>query len=110
MKGTNIAKVEVGDSLAIDPTVQFQNPDDNPKAHAPFPYIVPSPSSMRDHCDIIFVMSRLSALLFQWENHCPCAEEMSNLSAHLPALLLKFAITIAIHKPIIFSLSPILCL
>ena len=74
-RGTDIARVE-GQWLDRPQMFSTRNPDDSPKAWVSSPYILPSPNSKSDHCDIIQWCHNHLLYSFHGENHCTCAEEM----------------------------------
>ena len=107
MRGTEIAEVE-GLWLVNRPKCFVsEDPDDSPKVWFGSPFIVTSLNSMRDPCNIIFMMSQLSALIFQWENHCTCTSEMSLFICTSAGIHARTLNTINAFKPLCLFLNPI---
>ena len=104
MKGTEIAKVE-GLWLVNRPKhLVSEDPDDSPKVWLCSSFIVPSLYSMRDPH---FLMSQLSALFFQQENHCTYTSGTSLFICAFPGIHTGTLNNINASKPLHLFLNPI---
>ena len=110
MRCTKTAKVE-GLWLVNRPKCSVsEDPDDGPKVQLCSPFIVPSLNSMRDPCDVIFMMSQSSALIFQWENHCACTLETLSFICTSAGINTRTPYTINASEPLCLSLTQFPCL
>ena len=106
MRDTQIARVG-GLWLVNRPNHSVsENPDDSPKVHMCSPFIVPSQSSMRDHCDVIswhhdhLLWSSGGKTTVHMERKC------HGSSAHLAVSMPESPITMKTFEPLCLFLNP----
>ena len=83
----------------MDPTVQCQKPRQQPYAQPHFPYILPSPSSKSDHCDIILWHQDHLLYFLHGKTTVHGQRKCHNLSAHLLVSLPESPVTTATLEP-----------
>ena len=109
-RGTNIARVE-GQWLNNETQLcSARNPDDSPKAWACFPYILPSPKRVSNHCDITLWHHNHLLYFFHGKTlHMPNGNAIIHL--HIHWYLHQNPQLLPLHlNLIVFSLTWISCL
>ena len=106
-RGTEIAEVEGLWFVYRPKCLVSEDPDDSPKVQLCPTFKVPSLNSMRDPCDVISWSSQLSALIFQWENHCASTLETSPFVCTSADVHTRTPNTIIASEPLHLFLNPI---
>ena len=106
MTGTEIAGVE-GLWLVSRPKLSVsKDPDDSLKVPVCSSFIAPSQNSMRDPCDVISWCHNHLLWSSGWKTTAHVHQKHCSLSAHPPASMPEFLITINASKPLCLFLNP----